>query len=330
MLRGGCATAAMKEIKLAENEREKTISLSANKGVFVIKTSTPSEKKIDKAVECQCKSEKISSDTTDCIDTHFGHQSRDALLDGKIDSETYRAKEAEKALGDRIDAIGKGSVDDVLVDGESVVDGAIAKIDLAGALKPVRDLAEKESARAQKEEESILVKLEKVRSSLAGETNRSIAKDEALERKIAVNASDISSVVSSVKDLEAADEKLQANIDKKQDKLTAGTLIEIVNNEISTSAEKNVIDGIAVNGEKLPLVDKITELGKLSLKDEIAESDLNSTLLDKLNYITSVSEAFEVSNGNLSLKSVSTDLLENGAEDLILDAGGGLTAFDSG
>lgn len=107
-----------------------------------------------------------------------------------------------------------------------------------------------------------------------------------------------------------------------QKKLTAGTLIEILNDKISTTAEKNVIEGIKVDGDKLPLTEKIATLGKLSLKDEVAESDLNSTLLNKLNYITSVSSSFEVTDGNLDLKSVSTDLLENGAKDLILDAGG--------
>lgn len=119
-----------------------------------------------------------------------------------------------------------------------------------------------------------------------------------------------------------SDYALVSDLDAKQDKLTAGTLIQILDNKISTTAEKNVIEGIKVDGDRLPLTEKIANLGKLSLKDEVAESDLNSTLLNKLNYITSVSSSFEVTDGNLDLKSVSTDLLENGAKDLILDAGG--------
>lgn len=171
-------------------------------------------------------------------------------------------------------------------------------------------------------------------SVLAGEVKaeaaRAAAKETELENAISkagkiddVRVNGTSVVTDKVANIDLSDYALVSDLDGYQEKLTAGTLIQILDNKISTTAEKNVIEGIKVDGDKLPLTEKIATLGKLSLKDEVAESDLNSTLLNKLNYITSVSSSFEVTDGNLDLKSVSTDLLENGAKDLILDAGGG-------
>lgn len=322
----------MKEIKLTTGKTDKSISLSANKSFFVVEevaAQTPAQ--IDLTPECRCGGKEISSCANDVVDDHFGHQSRDALLDNKINQEANRAKEAEKTLDEKIRAIGRGSVDDVLIDGESVVDGAIARIDLASRLKPIADSVSDESARAQKEEATLLKQLSKIKSSLVAEIDRATAKDDSLEKAISeagkiddVKVNGTSVVTDKVANVDLTDYALASDLEGVyQKKLTAGALIEILNDKISTTAEKNVIEGIKVDGDKLPLTEKIATLGKLSLKDEVAESDLNSTLLNKLNYITSVSSSFEVTDGNLDLKSVSTDLLENGAKDLILDAGGG-------
>ena len=61
------------------------------------------------------------------------------------------------------------------------------------------------------------------------------------------------------------------------------------------------------------------ELGEIAFKNKITINDVDQTLLDKINYITSVAKEFEVINGKLELKSISTDKITQGEQPFILD-----------
>ena len=58
----------------------------------------------------------------------------------------------------------------------------------------------------------------------------------------------------------------------------------------------------------------------MAFKNKVTINDVDQTLLDKINYITSVANEFAVVNGKLELKSVSTDKFTQGEQPFILDS----------
>lgn len=81
------------------------------------------------------------------------------------------------------------------------------------------------------------------------------------------------------------------------------------------------VSDVKVNGASVvdnSLIANI-ELGELAFKNKITINDVDQTLLDKINYITSVANEFEVVNGKLELQSVSTDKFTQGEQPFILD-----------
>lgn len=81
------------------------------------------------------------------------------------------------------------------------------------------------------------------------------------------------------------------------------------------------VSDVKINGKSVvdnSLIANI-ELGELAFKNKITINDVDQTLLDKINYITSVANEFEVVNGKLELKSVSTDKFTQGEQPFILD-----------
>lgn len=127
---------------------------------------------------------------------------------------------------------------------------------------------------------------------------------------------------------EATAETLFGKVLKAQNTAdTNKTSIETINSTLSTG----VVKGVKINGaaETLPLNDGIVDIsvpkGALASKDKVAEEDLEETLLTKVNkaeYISSVeSTQLDVTAAKLSIKAVSTDLLTQGANELVLNGG---------
>lgn len=127
---------------------------------------------------------------------------------------------------------------------------------------------------------------------------------------------------------EATAETLFGKVLKAQNTADANkTSINTINNTLSTG----VVKGVKINSaaETLPLNDGIVDIsvpkGALASKDKVTEDDLDETLLAKVNkveYISSIDEnQLDVTNAKLSIKAVSTDLLTQGANELILNGG---------
>ena len=139
-------------------------------------------------------------------------------------------------------------------------------------------------------------------------------------------------------------DNLKAAVGTAEDQATADTLygkvlkaqntadtnkasIDTINNTLSTG----VVKGVKINGaaDPLPLNDGIVDIavpkGALASKDKVAEEDLDETLLAKVNkaeYISSINETqLDVTAAKLSIKAVSTDLLTQGTNELILNGG---------
>ena len=78
-------------------------------------------------------------------------------------------------------------------------------------------------------------------------------------------------------------------------------------------------------------MDTINNLGTLSKKNSVSLSDLDSDLMNyisKQGYVKSVSGNFTISEeGELSLKSVSTDIIENGENSFIIDGEGAKNSY---
>lgn len=92
---------------------------------------------------------------------------------------------------------------------------------------------------------------------------------------------------------------------------------------VSGGGGSSGVSDVKVNGKSVvdnSLIANI-ELGELAFNNKITINDVDQTLLDKINYITSVANEFEVVNGKLELKSVSTDKFTQGEQPFILDSG---------
>lgn len=115
--------------------------------------------------------------------------------------------------------------------------------------------------------------------------------------------------------------KAQAGVDANAGEITS------IKNTIATG----VVKGVKINSSEsvLPLNDGIVDIsiptGALAGKDKVAESDLDESLVAKVNkaeFISSVNiDQLAVADAKLSIKAVSTDLLTQGETELILDGG---------
>lgn len=115
--------------------------------------------------------------------------------------------------------------------------------------------------------------------------------------------------------------KAQAGVDANAGEITS------IKNTIATG----VVKGVKINSSEsvLPLNDGIVDItiptGALAGKDKVAETDLDESLVAKVNkaeFISSVNtDQLAVADAKLSIKAVSTDLLTQGETELILDGG---------
>lgn len=115
--------------------------------------------------------------------------------------------------------------------------------------------------------------------------------------------------------------KAQAGVDANAGEITS------IKNTIATG----VVKGVKINSSEsvLPLNDGIVDIsiptGALASKDKVAESDLDESLVAKVNkaeFISSVNtDQLAVAGAKLSIKAVSTDLLTQGENELIIDGG---------
>lgn len=115
--------------------------------------------------------------------------------------------------------------------------------------------------------------------------------------------------------------KAQAGVDANAGEITS------IKNTIATG----VVKGVKINNSEsvLPLNDGIVDIsiptGALAGKDKVAETDLDESLVAKVNkaeFISSVNtDQLAVADAKLSIKAVSTDLLTQGETELILDGG---------
>lgn len=152
------------------------------------------------------------------VNTNFNNCStRDTILNQKIENETERAINKETELEEKIKESGK--IDDVLVNGESVVEDKIAKIDLTSYATKT-DIEEEKTER-QDEDTSIRarVKQEILDRKTADSSLQKIIQNEATFRRTADTSlgnrittlnKDLTSEISN---RESADNTLQANID---------------------------------------------------------------------------------------------------------------------
>ena len=103
----------------------------------------------------------------------------------------------------------------------------------------------------------------------------------------------------------------KARLDNKVDKVTGKGLSsnDYTNDEktklagIAEGAQVNTLEGIKVNASVLPISGKYTELGKMALKDEVAETDLASALSTKINGKADSSSVYSKSDVNTMLSS---------------------------
>lgn len=244
------------------------------------------------------KADQTALDTTNekvtTLETKVGSSADAAKADGslfaQVKQEIADRKSADTALSGRIETLENAKV---------AVDGTTIQRDEDGTLS-VKEIAQ-----------SQVTGLE---TALAGKGSK--ADVDALKTAVGTSAD------------EATAETLFGKVLKAQN--TADTnkaSIETINSTLSTG----VVKGVKINGaaETLPLNDGIVDIsvpkGALASKDKVAEEDLEETLLAKVNkaeYISSVeSTQLDVTAAKLSIKAVSTDLLTQGVNELILNGG---------
>lgn len=244
------------------------------------------------------KADQTALDTTNekvtTLETKVGSSADAAKADGslfaQVKQEIADRKSADTAISGRIETLENAKV---------AVDGTTIQRDEDGTLS-VKEIAQ-----------SQVTGLE---TALAGKGSK--ADVDALKTAVGTSAD------------EATAETLFGKVLKAQN--TADTnkaSIETINSTLSTG----VVKGVKINGaaETLPLNDGIVDIsvpkGALASKDKVAEEDLEETLLAKVNkaeYISSVeSTQLDVTAAKLSIKAVSTDLLTQGVNELILNGG---------
>lgn len=143
----------------------------------------------------------------------------------------------------------------------------------------------------------------------------------------ASDVTELKGLVGAKSDVSTAD-TLFGKVAKAQEGVDANAgEITTIKNTLAT----NVVKGIKVNGSEsaLPLNDGIVDIniptGALAAKDKVSEEDLDKSLLDKVNkaeFISSVdTDQLLITEAKLSIKAISTDLLVQGENELILDGG---------
>lgn len=244
------------------------------------------------------KADQTALDTTDgkvtALETKVGADTDEAAVDGslyaRIKKEISDREGADTALSGRITTLEntKVAVDDVTI--QRAEDGTLS----------VKEIAQ-----------SQVTGLE---TALAGKGSKT-------------DVDDLKAAVGTSAD-EATAETLFGKVLKAQN--TADTnkaSIDTINNTLATG----VVKGVKINSAEsvLPLNDGIVDItiptGALAGKDKVAEEDLDETLAAKVNkaeFISSVdTDQLNVADAKLSIKAVSTDLLTQGTDELILDGG---------
>ena len=244
------------------------------------------------------KADQTALDTTNgkvtALETKVGADTDEAAVDGslyaRIKKEISDREGADTALSGRITTLENAKV---------AVDGVTIQRAEDGTLS-VKEIAQ-----------SQVTGLE---TALAGKGSKT-------------DVDDLKAAVGTSAD-EATAETLFGKVLKAQN--TADTnkaSIDTINNTLATG----VVKGVKINSAEsvLPLNDGIVDItiptGALAGKDKVAEADLDETLAAKVNkaeFISSVdTDQLKVADAKLSIKAVSTDLLTQGTDELILDGG---------
>lgn len=265
-------------------------------------------KKADKTAlegEIALKADQTALDTTNgkvtALETKVGESTDAAKADGslfaQVKQEVSDRKAADEALSGRITTLENAKV---AVDGTTILRAEGTGILSVGAIEQ----SQVTGLPAALEAKAAATDVETLKSAVG--TNADTAEVGTLFGKVA---------------------KAQATADAAQSKAIANEKsIETINGTLST------LDGAAVkevqlNGTKIEpaeggIVNIVT--GELAAKDKIAEADVDSTLLAKItNYVSSVEATqMEVSEaGKLSITSISTDIIAQGEQELVLDGG---------
>lgn len=244
------------------------------------------------------KADQSALDTTNekvtALETKVGADADKAAADGslyaRIKQEISDRESADTALSGRITTLENAKV---------AVDGTTIQRDEDGTLS-VKEIAQ---------------------SQVTGLTDALAAKGSKTD------VDNLKTAVGTAED-EATAETLFGKVLKAQNTADANkTSIDAINSTLSTG----VVKGVKINGaaDTLPLNDGIVDIsvpkGALASKDKVAEDDLDETLLAKVNkaeYISSIDEnQLSVTSAKLSIKAVSTDLLVQGENELILNGG---------
>lgn len=151
--------------------------------------------------------------------------------------------------------------------------------------------------------------------------------DDLASKAAAADVTELKGLVGAKADASTED-TLFGKVAKAQEGVDANAgEITTIKNTIATG----VVKGVKINGSEstLPLNDGIVDIavptGALAAKDKVAEEDLDESLLAKVNkaeFISAVdADQLNVVGAKLSIKAVSTDLLVQGEQELVIDGG---------
>lgn len=235
-------------------------------------------------------------------------------VDGKVDGVIAKVGTAEDA------AAADGSLFARIA--KEVEDRKAADTDLSGRIDTL------ENAKVAVDEKTILRAEDGTLS--VGEIAESKVNglvDDLASKAAATDVTELKGLVGSKSDTSTEDTlfgkvaKAQEGVDSNSNEITT------IKNTIATG----VVKGVKINGSvtTLPLNDGIVDIavptGALAAKDTVVEADLDETLLAKVNraeFISSVDDdQLNVAGAKLSIKAVSTDLLIQGENELVIDGG---------
>ena len=207
------------------------------------------------------------------VNTNFNNCStRDTILNQKIENETERAINKETELEEKIKDSGK--IDDVLVNGESVVEDKIAKIDLTSYATKA-DI-EEEKAERQDADSTLQTKIQNeatfrrtadtslgnrittLNKDLNSEISTRASQDSNLQTQITTNKTNISNLTTRVSDSETNITALETNLsDETKVREEADTTLETklttetTNRESADNTLQANIDSLIVDGGEL-------------------------------------------------------------------------------
>lgn len=210
---------------------------------------------------------------SEIVNTNFNNCStRDTVLNQKIENETERAINKETELEEKIKESGK--IDDVLVNGESVVEDKIAKIDLTSYA--TKSDVEEEKTERQDADSTLQTNIESetnlrttadtnlrhriniVSKNLSSEIKTRARQDSNLQTQITANKTNISNLTTRVSDAESNITALETDLNDEikireeadtalENKLTT----EISNRESADNTLQENIDSLIVDGGEL-------------------------------------------------------------------------------